>query len=64
MAVWAKVYAMEVKVEVEWVDDVSMENLVLSAGPHSTVRLVPLLCRHSKEVQSTGYIKDLSSLDL
>ena len=39
---WAKVYAVEVEVEAKSMDDVSMENLVLPAGQHSTVRPIPL----------------------
>jgi len=59
----AKVYIMEMKVEVEWMDYVSMENLVLSAGQLFVARHVPFPRCCSKEVQSTGYIKDLLSLD-
>lgn len=59
--VWVKVYAVEV--EVEWMDDLSMENPILSARQHSLVRPIPLPCHDSKELQSTGYILDLISLD-
>ena len=48
--VWAKVYAVEVKVEVEWMDDVSAENPVLSTRLHSVVRLVSFPRRRLKEV--------------
>jgi len=48
--VWAKVYKVEVEVRVEWMDDVSMENPVLSAEQHSAVRHVLLPHRCLKEV--------------
>ena len=54
--VWEKVYAMAVKVEVEWMDNVSAENPVLPAGQHFAVRLVPFSHHRLKGVQSTGHI--------
>ena len=62
MEVWANVYAMELEVEVEWMDDVSAENPVLLAGQYSVVRIVPLPDR-CQEIQSIGYIQDLIALD-
>ena len=64
MEVWAKVYDVEVEVEVEWMADVSVENPVLLAEQHSATKLVPPPHRCSKEVQSMGYIQDLIVLDL
>lgn len=64
MEVWAKLYALEVEVEVEWMDDISMENSVLSAQQCSMVKPVPPQHRRLKEVQSMGYIQDLIFLDL
>ncbi len=43
------------EVEVEWMDDVSMEKPILLVEQHSTVRPVLLPCHHLKEVQSMGY---------
>ena len=62
--VWVKVYVVEVKMEVGWMDDVSVGNPILSARQHSTVRLVSFPRRRLKEVQSMGYIQGLISLDL
>lgn len=62
-AVWAKLYAMEVKVEVEWMDDEFVENPILSVVQHSAVKPVPFPRHHSKEAQPMGYIQDLFSLD-
>ena len=62
--VWAKVYAVEVEVEVEWMDDVFMENPALSAREHFVVKPAPLLHRRLKEVGLMNYILDLISLDL
>ena len=50
---------VEVKVEVEWMDDVSAENPTLLIGQHSAVMPIPPPHRHLKEVQSTGCIQDL-----
>ena len=55
VAVWAKVYVAEVKVEEVWMDNVSAENYSLSTGQHFRVMPTLLLHRHLKEVQSTGY---------
>lgn len=48
MEVWVKVYKVEV--EVEWMDDVFMQNPMLLVGQHSVLRLGPLPYHHSKEV--------------
>ena len=40
MAVWVKEYAVEVKVEMVWVDKVFTENLVLSTVQCFVVRIV------------------------
>ena len=61
--VWVKVYVVEVKVEVGWMDDVSAKNPVLLVGPHSVMRLMPFPRRHSRDVQSMGYIQGFLSLD-
>jgi len=63
VAVWVKVYVVEVKVEVVWVDEVFTENPTLSTVQRFLVRLVPLPCRHLKEVLSICYIQDLFFLD-
>jgi len=57
--VWVKV-----EVEVEWMDDVSVENSILSTKQYSAMRPIPLPRCRSKEVQSMDYIQDLISLDL
>lgn len=54
---------VEVEVEVEWMDDVFVENPALLVGQHSMVRHVPHPRRRSKEVQSVSYIQDLIFLD-
>lgn len=57
--VWVKVYVVEVKVELVWVDEVFAENLSLSTVQCFVVRLVRLPHRHLKKVLSMGYIQDL-----
>ena len=53
---WAKVYAVEVEVEAEWMDDVFTENTALSTRQHSAVGPVLFPHHRLKEVQSMGYI--------
>jgi len=55
---------VEVEVEVEWMDDVFVENHTLSVRQNFAVNLAPLLHRHLKEVRLTNYILDLISLNL
>ena len=59
---WVKGYAVEVKVEVVWMDEVFAKTLTLLTGQFFVVRPVLLPRRHSEEVQSTGYIQGLFSL--
>ncbi len=59
-----KVYVVEVKVEVVWMDGVSTENLALSIGERSEMKPMLLPHHHLKEFQSLGYIQDLLLLDL
>ena len=59
---WAKVYVVEVKVEVVWVGEVFVETLALLTTQRSVVKTVLLLRRHSEEVQLVGYIHGLPSL--
>ena len=47
MAVWAKVYVMEVNVEVVWMDEVFVENPALSTGQRSAVKPVLFPRHHS-----------------
>ena len=58
---WVKLYVVEVKEKVVWMDDLFAKALALLTRKCSMVKLV-LLHRHSEEVQSTGYIQDLFSL--
>ena len=53
---------MEAKVE--WMDDVFMENLVLSARQHFIVKPASLLRHCLKEVRLMDYIMDLIFLGL
>ena len=63
VAVWAKVYAMEVKVEVAWADEVFVKNLTLSTIHRFVLRPVQLPRLFLKEVLSMGYIYDPLSPD-
>ena len=56
VAVWLKVYVVEVKVEVVWTNGVSVENPALSTGHSSAMKPMLLPRRHLKEVQSMDYI--------
>lgn len=56
---WAKVYAVEVKMEVVWVDVVFMGTLALLTKQRSAEIPVMLLRRHSEGAQSSGYIQVL-----
>ena len=58
VAVWAKVYAMEVKTKVAWADEVFAGTFTLLTRQRSVVNPVLLLRRHSEEAQSVGYIQD------
>ena len=62
VAVWAKVYAMEVNMEVVQADGVYVGTLSLLTGQRSTMKPALLLRRHSEEAQSAGYIEGLFSL--
>lgn len=57
-----KVYAMEVKMEVAWVDGLFARILVLLTGQCTAEKPVVLLYRHSEEAQLVGYIQGLFSL--
>ena len=55
VAVWVKIYAVEVKEEVVWMDELFVETLVLLTGKCFDVKPMLLLHRHSKEAQSMCY---------
>ena len=59
VAVWEKVYVVEVKMEVVWVDVVFTGTLALLIGQRSVDKPMLLLHRHSEEAQSPSYIKVL-----
>lgn len=61
VAMWVKVYVVEVKMEVVWADGVFVGTLALLTRQHSMVKHVLLLRRHSEEAQSVGYIQNLFS---
>ena len=56
VAMWAKMYAMEVIADVGWVDGVFVGTLALSTEQSFVEKPVLLPHRHSEEVQSVGYI--------
>lgn len=62
MELWEKVYVVEV--EVEWMDDVSVENPVLSAQLHFMVESFPTLRHCLQEAQSRDYTLGLILLNL
>ena len=59
--VQVKLEAMVVNMEVVWAKVVFMGILALLTGQCSAEKRVLLLCRHSDEAQSVGYIQDLFS---
>jgi len=59
VAVWEKVYAVVVKMEMVWVDGVFTGTLALLTKQRFVDKPMLLFCHHSEEAQSVGYIQVL-----
>jgi len=60
--VWVKVYDVEVKMEVVWMDEAFTETIALLTGQCSAVKPVFLPRYHSEGAQSIGYIQGMLTL--